>query len=536
MGNSKFLDSLSSDEYKQLTKKLLESQRNTCFICGKIIDPEIHHTNIDHIKPLVNGGKDQESNFAVTHESCNKSKQDADLEVAQTICRLNNIIEKATCQGETPSLKHVLNDLGGSIYDINLAIDGDRLKYSFDKLGKTDILTTPVFRDTLSGELTAFIDVPIQYLYHDDDLNPRGLNSSVNLLIKEFHKPNPQLQISLARYDDNKIKLFDGQHKTVAQIMLGARSVLVRLFINSDFDKLMETNLAAGKQLRQIAFDKAIVRELHDGLYSIRLDRYRAEKGLEPDDCSFSEQNVVDYFKGEKAVKTYVINSQKNAITNSTENKLKNFINFEGRGHSHPLSYSTFEKTILSTFINSKTILSTPIGFKVEEGQNPRILERDQTIRICNLIAEELLVDRFDDEIGTYRLEDDISKEKDAGIPEAHIVACRMFKEEVLHGWIGYVRLIIESYCAINGAMYDKDNLLQRKYPDVVWTNVRNFLINLRELPLWKNRSLSNTVFGGKNPYVYWETIFNSGKTPDGTTVISNPLNINDMIKTESKD
>ena len=536
MGNSKFLDSLSADEYKALTKKLLESQCNKCFICGKPIDIDVHSTNIDHIKPLVNGGKDQESNFAVAHESCNKSKQDADLEVARTICRLNVIIDDATSKGETPSLRHVLETLGGSKYDVKMVEEENELKYSFDKLGNTDILKSPIFTDSLSGEKTAFIEVPIEYLYHDDDLNPRGLNSSVNLLIKEFHKPNPQLQISLARYDENKIKLFDGQHKTVAQIMLGAKTVLVRLFIDSDFDKLMETNLAAGKQLRQIAFDKAIVRELHDGLYSIRLDRYRSEKGLEADDCSFSEQNIVDYFRGEKAIKTYIINSQKNAITNSTENKLKNFINFEGRGYSHPLSYSTFEKTILSTFINSKTILSTPIGFKVDEGLNPRILERDQTIRICNLIAEQLLVDRFDDQRGTYRLEDDISKEKDSGISEEHIIACRMFKEEVLHGWIEYVRLIIESYCAMNGVMYDRENLLQKPHADMVWTNIQNFLINLRELPLWKNRSLSSTVFGGKNAYSYWETIFNTGKTPDGTVVLSNPLNINDMIKVESKE
>lgn len=59
-----------------------------------------------------------------------------------------------------------------------------------------------------------------------------------------------------------------------------------------------------------------------------------------------SENEKVKYFH-----KVYIINSQKNAITRSPENKLQSYINFEGRGNSLPLSYSTFEKTLLSAFV-----------------------------------------------------------------------------------------------------------------------------------------------------------------------------------------
>ena len=88
MGHSKYLDSLSKQEYIDLTQKLWGIQNGVCFICERKIDLDIQPTNIDHIKPLANGGKDDISNFAVTHEHCNKSKQDADLKVAKTILRL----------------------------------------------------------------------------------------------------------------------------------------------------------------------------------------------------------------------------------------------------------------------------------------------------------------------------------------------------------------------------------------------------------------------------------------------------------------
>lgn len=532
MGNSKYLDSLTKKEYYELSHKLWDIQNHKCFICEQDIDIDLNNTNIDHIRPLANNGKDELSNMAITHEHCNKSKQDADLIVAKKIAKLEKIMQEAENNGETASLKHVLKKVNGSKYNFKYKIEKDELVYSFDEVGDVEIKKTKIYTDFLSREKTTFIEVPIEYLYHDDDLNPRGLNKSVNLLIKEFYKPNPQLQISLARIDDNKIKIFDGQHKTVAQIMLGVTKIIVRLFINSDFDKLMTTNLNAGKQLKQIAFDKAIVRQLHDSLYSSKLQRYREENGLDSDDLSFSEQKLVDYFKGEKGnVKLYIINSQKNTITRTNENKLQSYINFEGRGNALPLSYSTFEKTFLSRFINPKTILSTPLDYKLDEGLNPRILEKEQAIHLCNILAEEILIDKYDDNIGTYRIENSVVAKKDDFISDDHLIAYRLFKEEIMYNWLKYIELLINNHFAYSGIMYDRENLLQQKFSDALWENIRTFVINLRNMPLWKDRSMASTIFGGKNNYDFWNVVFTTGKTPNGNSVIVKPLNVTEMIK-----
>lgn len=532
MGNSKYLDSLNKKEYNKLSRKLWDIQNHKCFICEQEIDIDLNNTNIDHIKPLANNGKDELMNFAITHEHCNKTKQDADLIVAKKILKLEKIIQEAENNGETASLKHVLKVFNGSKYDFKCKIKNNDLLYSFDEIGYVEIKKSTIYKDVLSGEKTAFIEVPLEYLYHDDDLNPRGLNKSVNLLIKEFYKPNPQLQISLARIDDNKIKIFDGQHKTVAQIMLGVTKIVVRLFIDSDFDKLMTTNLNAGKQLKQIAFDKAIVRQLHDSLYASRIQRYREENNLNEDDLSFSEQKLVDYFKGEKGnVKLYIINSQKNTITRTNENKLQSYINFEGRGNELPLSYSTFEKTFLSRFINAKTILTTPMDYKLDEGLNPRMLEREQAIHLCNILAEEILIDKYDDNIGTYRIENSIVAGKGDSIPDDHLIAYRLFKEEIMYNWIKYIELLINNHFAYTGIMYDRENLLQQKFSDTLWDNIRTFVVNLKNMPIWRDRSMSATIFGGKNNYEFWNTVFATGKTPDGTTIIAKPLNITEMIK-----
>ncbi len=532
MGNSKYLDSLNADAKNELIQKLWDIQSHTCFICEQNIDLDIHKVNIDHIRPLANGGKDDTSNFALTHEHCNKSKQDADLAIAKRLCRLEKIIADAEGHKEVPSLKHVLIANGGSKYNFKYKIVDGQVCYSFDESGDIEPKSSEIFTDVLSKEKTAFISVPIEYLYHDEMINPRGINSSISLLIKEFYKPNPQLHLSLARLDDGKIKIFDGQHKAVAQIMLGVKRIVVRLFLKPDIDRLVKTNTIAGSKLKQIAFDKAIVRQLRDTLYAERLRKYQNDHCMDEDDFSFSEQNLVDHFKGERGnVKLYIINSQKNAITRSPDNKLNSYINFEGRGTALPLSYSTFEKTILSTFINAKSILSTPINYKLDEGKNPRLLEKEQLIRLCNIIAEQLLINRYDIEIGTNKIENQIANNNGDMITDEHLSACRLFKEEIMYNWVQYIELLVRNYLAMTGVMYDNENLFQQELSEQAWENIKTFLENLRNLPVWRDRSMAATIFGGKNNYDFWKNIFSTGKAPDGTQVLLAGLNIVDMIQ-----
>ena len=534
---SKYLGSLSKNDYIALTNKLHSMQVGKCYICRKDIDLELHNTNIDHIVPLANGGKDTEDNFALTHESCNKSKQDADLTVARSLAMLSEIKQKISNgvlgndKNESASLKHVLETLGGSKYTFKYKIENSTLSYSLSDFGDENIYKVPIFIDGLSGEQTAFVELPIEYLYHDELINPRGINSSINLLVKEFYQKNPQLHLSLARIHEGKVKLFDGQHKAVAQLLLGQRKLLVRIFIDPDVDRLITTNTNAGSKLRQIAFDKSIMRQLHDTLYADRIRKYQQDHNLDENDYSFSEQQLVEYFKGEANIKKYINDSAKHQITHSIDNKLKTYIDFEGRAKELPISYNAFEKTFLARYLDGNTILKTPINYLMDEGKNPREIEQRQIIRLLNIIAEEFYIDKFNPEIGVYRIENRIVDGKDADIPDAHLIAYRISKEEIMYNWLLWLKKVIENYFSNTGKMYDEGSEFQIEFDEQLWINITNFLRNLINLPLWKNREMASTVFSGKNNYSYWKTVFETGKNPDGVQVLAKPLNYIEMIK-----
>ena len=75
MANSIFLGRLNAEQRKALIERLWHAQGGKCFITGKEIDLSLHEgeLDIDHVIPLTNGGKDDESNFALTFSSANRS-------------------------------------------------------------------------------------------------------------------------------------------------------------------------------------------------------------------------------------------------------------------------------------------------------------------------------------------------------------------------------------------------------------------------------------------------------------------------------
>ena len=168
----------------------------------------------------------------------------------------------------------------------------------------------------------------------------------------------------------------------------------------------------------------------------------------------------------------------------------------------------------------------------MDEGENPRESEKEQILRLMSLIADCLYVQHFDPQIGTARVENRIQKNED--IPEGHLAAYRMAREEILYGLLRFVDQIVQNYFITTGKAFQKEKLFQYRFPEPLWDSIENSLLKLRKLPLWVNRDLSATVFGGKQNYELWQTIFETGKTPQGPNIIpSGGINLMKMIQSQ---
>ena len=281
--------------------------------------------------------------------------------------------------------------------------------------------------------------------------------------------------------------------------------------------------------MRQVAFDMSVRRRLGSALYRDRLERFREERKLSEEDYSFSERDLVAHFKGEsRDMKRYILDNQRNAVTHSPANKLSEFMDYGGKGQEKPLSYSAIEKTFYSFFIDG-SLLDSPMDYGSDTDSNPRDIEIRQIVELMNVVAEEIYIDQFDPVIGTYRIENRIQKGEP--IQESHLRAFRMAKEEILYSWLRYIRQIVQHHFMALGKPIDEQRLFQYQFSNVLWNQIRAYVRRLKTLPVWVNRELSLSVFGGKQNYEFWQTIFESGESPQGQPVLAEPLNLMNMIQ-----
>lgn len=536
---SLYLGRLDATGLKDLRAKLHSIQHGKCFICEKPIDLTLHADtlDVDHIEPVANGGKDDQSNFALTHSACNRSKQASDLRVARVLSRFDTICDEASPDGSSANFGHILSSYGGAKFDLPLSRVNGEISVSFPDIGNNSIQKLPIYHDDLSDMDYFFAVLPIAYLHHDAAINPRPIGKALRGLVEEFYKRNPQLHVGLALVEVShdgdspraRVRIFDGQHKLAAQVLLGVTTLPVRIFVDPDPNRLLTANTNAGTTLRQVAFDMSVQRRLGGTILLSRIERYRVETNRDQDDFSFSETDLVKHFRGKsRSVKRYILDNVRNSITHHADNKLRDFIEFGGKGGDKPLSYSNIEKTFYSFFIHQE-MLDTPWDFRMDVGQNPREIEKSQIIKLMNIIAETIFIEHIDTAQGFDRVESKLQKGVD--IPDDHLRAFRMAKEEILYCWLRYVGRVVKNFFITQGTLINENKIFQYPFPVPLWNNIQNFVRNIAKLPLWVNHDMSLTVFGAKLNYAAWELIFEKGVSPSNQRVLAEPLHLIKLIQ-----
>ena len=522
------LAALSADERASLIDRLLKAQNSLCYIDGKIINLQVHKVDIDHIIGFSRGGPDDESNWALAHQSCNRAKGARDLLLQRRMYRYKSDVEK---HGSSPSslmrnftVHDALEEFFPNRQVVGVKRHADSIQLSYNDGDEPVTQEYQLIADSGDPKILSFVGmIPFSCLHHDPEINPRSI-VDLEPMIEEFYNGNPQLQPSLATLDfaepsgTGKVMLFDGQHKAAAQLYLHRPCLFARVFINPDRNKLKQTNYRAHTRLAQIHFPQLINDRVGADLFQEEFDRYlqQADQAKKSEQSFFNEAfepQQRSEFRG------YFQSFLRYEILSSTEgdesNQILGFVEtIVARSRRYPLAYDTLQRTFLDKFV----FLSLA-GEPLDETIQMRELERQNLVKLMNMFVEEVLsAGRFELGRGIYRIEETLLEQPDA-IPESHLRAYRICRKPAMVVWCEElcqaIQVLLNTRLRYKTPSWSQQRPLWLEMQEDDWIAIRKMIQAIRDHKIWGERTNGEILSSvTSNTQRDWQSMLLEGKLP----------------------
>lgn len=340
------------DEARRILKddekvKLLEKHK-VCYICQKSLSGYTREEiQFDHIYSYADGYPQDLENFAPVHAATNNEKLN---------CHKAKGRKKPVDYREELRIKKELSKIEGlkdlrsnaieSDFEINykenwILLNGEKLPLYNQKISSKD-------------NYYFFHEVEIKYIENDNEIQLRPLEPKILPLIFNLKK-SVQLLPSLGRLNESekRIKIFDGQHKAVAQIIGNNRQKIACLiFLNPNIAKLREVIYEAHTDFVQQRYKKSHMDAKMADMYRQKIEDYRKRIGDE--NAPYSEQDIL----GEKTSaqkRNFIISSIIDEIKRES-NFVQNYVAQDKQEQkTKPMLWQSLEK-LINTFCNVKLV------------------------------------------------------------------------------------------------------------------------------------------------------------------------------------
>lgn len=529
MAESKYLKSLSAKEREDLKQKLSKQQGNQCFICDKEIDFRTQPTDIDHKVALSIGGDDNPSNFAITHASCNRSKGIRDLQLQRYIETFRKFVEITLINrgiSQNVTVGDVLALHNGGKSEVGVTFIHNTIKLSYEANNTPSILEYFIYKDCRNEDVNSFIGMlPKEIVFHDSVINPRSI-ADLEPMIEEFYLKRPQLQPSLAYLSldsekKGKIKLFDGQHKAAAQLINGSDKLFVRVFINPDLDLIKKTNYRAHTKLSQVHFPQLISDKVGHSIFEEEFTSYCANADILKD----SEKKFIDTLSSElrSEYRGYLKSFYKFDVLSSTNLEIMKFVEtVSARSKSMPLSFESLRRGLLEIFLYLK-----PSEEPLSISKRMRELEMKNMQTILELLAQEVLCNKFDTNVGIFKIEEKLQN-NDPKITIDHLLAYRMLRQSALIAWAGEFKTALNTYFNSHNKYlknWSTEKYLWIEHDDNDKIMIRKMIRFIKSHPAWTVKQENIVKLISTTSVTDWRTIILEGKLPGATEAIYEPMN-----------
>jgi hypothetical protein len=439
-------------------QQLINKYGLRCFVDNHPVR-SIEELEFHHIIPFSEGGSTDLQNMAPVCKDHHRRLGTLSLSEFRDKLAMERFFENK----REAYLDDVITErLGESAFgkEVQYELTGKSIKIHFINKGWVEF---PLYKCPVTNTYYFYATVPIEHLINDKDLQPRFLIPSKLWALYSHFRRYTQLAPSICRLKDNKILLFDGQHKAAAQIWCGRKEVECKIYINPNEVALKEANVAAHTTLRQMSLYTSIaIRRLSDifGDYWEEFEKLGGQK---------SEELFVHFLEGKGKKKAEAIGMIKaaiyDAILQSPENRFAKYVSKETRTTDMPITVFTLQRSILANFV-----VSPPLKEDLEIVDVWRDNERKNVIKLMNILAEETLDGRWN------------PKSNDSH----HRKAERIYRAGCVRAWSKMFRDLIAAILSL----WDEDKkerMFFEDIPDTKWNDIRAKIRRFFSHKIWED-------------------------------------------------
>ncbi len=384
------ISKLPASEQPEIETRLWEKSGGFCFLCDEPLVRTLESIEADHDVPEDQDGETTIANLNLAHAECNRAKRNAKTVPIRPYLRLKAYIRKTGPRQKydgflthfdiEPKPSIVARDEAG-IADFELP-DGKSRRVA-------------IYQETNgAGSFEySFVELPRAAIFNDNDVQPRPIKDTHAWLIysdlqrNPLHEP-PSCRLEPAEVDPYvRILMFDGQHKTVANWMMGRESVVAKVYLDLDKDqatKLVNSIQSRIPKLPLSPFELAAKMEQE---WRARLDEYEQHVGSE-------EASEAGFFKwlqaderarGKAAFKEALLQSQ----LSNPDLRISSLVRTAGA--KAPANGLFITETTLKGRVLGRLLQFQPLSLKGEEFGAYRAVETENIALLLNAFTDAAL-------------------------------------------------------------------------------------------------------------------------------------------------
>lgn len=377
---------MPKDERRTLTeeeKQELLDKHTTCYICNQTLEGySREEIQFDHIYSYADGYSQELSNFAPVHASPDDRKRDCHS--AKGRKAPIDYREEVRIRERLKSVAG-LSDLCASAVASVYSVAADNRTITFNGV------QLPLYNQRIASKdhYYFFHEVETKYIENDNEIQLRPLDHRKMLPLVFNLKLSVQLLPSLARLDPDTstLKLFDGQHKAVAQMIGNNRDrISCLIFVSPDVNALRVTVYEAHTDFVQQRYKKSHIDAKLADIYGQKIEAFRKRCG-DPQ-APYSEADILS---GESvpAIRNFLLSSILKEINIGSDVIRLYAAESRADQKQQPILWQSIERFI-AKFCNLSAVEESS-----ESDANHRSDEIDNVIFLFSLVEEYAIKDMW---------------------------------------------------------------------------------------------------------------------------------------------